>query len=127
MSGRMLGGYRNLISGYMSSTKALAMDRVDQKEYYDINNFVTSKRVLPHLLAEPEVPQESNIDHDCSTEVDTIHNANLSLEVGMEWVKIKIRQWAKAVASNNDKNADLRLKEIALLMDHHIMAAKSFT
>ena len=73
----------------------------------------------PHLLAEPQETEQNS-----SAQVDDIHTANLSLELGTEWVKIKIREWAKAVASNNEKKANLRLKEIALLMDDHIMPAK---
>ncbi|KAK4256681.1 hypothetical protein QN277_006372 [Acacia crassicarpa] len=69
----------------------------------------------PHLLAKkpPQIEQNSGA-----------HTANLSLELGSEWIKIKIREWAKAVSSNNDKEAHQRLREISRLMDDHIIPAK---
>lgn len=71
-------------------------------------------------------PQIHDIERDSGiNQVDNnIHTANLSLDIDNEWIKIKIRGWAKAVASNNDKEVDRRLNEIGLLMDDRTMPAK---
>ncbi|CAL0333135.1 unnamed protein product [Lupinus luteus] len=49
---------------------------------------------------------------------------SLRLEIEDEWVKMKIREWAKAVASNNEIKANVRASEIALIMDNHLMQPK---
>ncbi|KAJ1382005.1 hypothetical protein SESBI_44660 [Sesbania bispinosa] len=54
-------------------------------------------------------------------EVDKGHTTDLSLDLGMEWVKMKMREWATAVASNNETKANLRVSEIVLIMENHIM------
>ncbi|KOM39688.1 hypothetical protein LR48_Vigan03g307000 [Vigna angularis] len=43
----------------------------------------------------------------------------LDNEMAMEWVKMKMREWAIAVASDNHTKADLRVSEILLIMDSH--------
>lgn len=55
-------------------------------------------------------------------------NTSLSLDNGMamEWVKMKMREWATAVALNNETKANLRVSEILLIMDHnHLMRGKA--
>ncbi|KAL5075800.1 hypothetical protein RYX36_014784 [Vicia faba] len=36
-----------------------------------------------------------------------------------EWVKLKMREWATAVASNNETNANRRVSEILLIINNH--------
>ncbi|KAL2332759.1 hypothetical protein Fmac_013972 [Flemingia macrophylla] len=41
--------------------------------------------------------------------------------MAMEWMKMKMREWAKAVASNNQIKVDLRVSEIILIMHNHLI------
>jgi hypothetical protein len=40
-------------------------------------------------------------------------------ETDDEWVKLKMREWVTAVASNNQIQANLRVSEILLIMDNN--------
>jgi hypothetical protein len=40
-------------------------------------------------------------------------------ETDDEWVKLKMREWVTAVASNNQTQVNLRVSEILLIMDNH--------
>ncbi|GAU36348.1 hypothetical protein TSUD_321870 [Trifolium subterraneum] len=45
--------------------------------------------------------------------------AKVKSETDDEWVKLKMREWVTAVASNNQTQANLRVSEILLIMDNH--------
>lgn len=70
-----------------------------------------------------QMKQVTKTDRSLSVYVDEKRqNTSLSLDFGMdEWVKLKIREWATAVASNNDTRANRRASEILLIMDNHIV------
>ncbi|KAK7379478.1 hypothetical protein VNO80_04939 [Phaseolus coccineus] len=76
-------------------------------------------------LQAPPVVSETN--RSLSPEAEKGHCSSclgLDNEMAMEWVKMKMREWAIAVASDNHTEADLRVSEILLIIDsHHSMHA----
>ncbi|KAH1196460.1 hypothetical protein GmHk_18G050475 [Glycine max] len=72
------------------------------------------------------------LEQSLSPEAEKRHcniTTSSSLDDGMaiEWVKMKMREWASAVASNNDTKANLTVSEILLIMDNHFMRPKPDT
>ncbi|CAJ1855579.1 unnamed protein product [Sphenostylis stenocarpa] len=68
---------------------------------------------------------EQSFNQSLSPEAERSHCSTctrLDNDMAMEWVKMKMREWAIAVASDNHTKADLRVSEILLIMDsHHLM------
>ncbi|KAI4317279.1 hypothetical protein L6164_025162 [Bauhinia variegata] len=103
------------------STEALAMAGVDHMDDpIEIGALEQSfnHHPPPHLLAN-EYDEE-----DLSAHRDEILKCSLSLKVDEEWLKTKMREWAKAAASNNERKASLKAKEISLIMNYHRMLRK---
>ncbi|KAK7387526.1 hypothetical protein VNO78_28394 [Psophocarpus tetragonolobus] len=71
-------------------------------------------------LQEVQDKAEAEKSHSSSTSL----RMDMNNDMAMEWVKMKMREWAAAVASNNDTKANLRLSEILLIMDTHLMQGK---
>ena len=67
-------------------------------------------------------PEAAEKRHCNSTNSSSLDNG-----MAIEWVKIKMREWATAVASNNDTKANLTVSEILLIMDNHFMRPKPDT
>ncbi|KAK7306025.1 hypothetical protein VNO77_43939 [Canavalia gladiata] len=100
------------------SVEALAMAGVDYMECYAINHGALLEQSFKQL--KPKVES----DRSLSPEGDKSHSTSLNLDIGMEWLKKKMREWATAVASNNEAEANLRVSEISLIMDNHLTRGK---
>ncbi|AES72192.1 hypothetical protein MtrunA17_Chr3g0123921 [Medicago truncatula] len=98
------------------SVEALAMGGVDYKERA-INHCESQGGLTP--------PQAKSQTDDLSLGTHRVINNNNSCVYSSklfpydEWVKLKMREWARAVASNNETKANLKVSEIFLIMDHH--------
>jgi len=98
------------------SVEALAMAGVDDKECA-INHCESEGGLTP--------PHAKSQTDDLSLGTHrVIHNNNSCVYSSKllsydEWVKLKMREWARAVTSNNETKANLRVSEILLIMDHH--------
>ncbi|AES72191.1 hypothetical protein MtrunA17_Chr3g0123911 [Medicago truncatula] len=89
------------------SVEAYAMAGVDCKEC-GINYCALRRSLTP-----PQAKSENDLGLGNHRMIDN------SLKMNDEWVKMKMREWATAVASNNETNANLRVSEILLIMDHN--------
>jgi len=92
------------------SVEAFAMAGMDYME--NTVNGGALEQSFKQLQAPPVMAEKG----DCSSCL------GLDSEMAMEWVKMKMREWAIEVASNNHTKANLRVSEILLIVDnHHIM------
>ncbi|KAI4345252.1 hypothetical protein L6164_012391 [Bauhinia variegata] len=96
------------------SIEALAMAGADYMDFpVDAGSSERSSKLVPHLLADAYAEQDLSA---CSYKV---LNSSLRLELHDKWLKTKIREWAKAASLNNKRKANLKAKEITLIMDCH--------
>jgi len=105
------------------SVEAFAMAGMDYME--NTINVGALEQSLKQLQP-PQVMSETNQSLS-PHEAEKAHCSSclgLDNEMATEWVKMKMREWAIAVASDNHTKADLRVSEILLIMDsHHLMHA----
>lgn len=105
--------------GTTMSVEAFAMGDANYMESA-INHYA-----LEESFKQPQSPHAMpETEQKLSPKVDKSHSTGLSFEIGMEWVKMKMREWAKAVASNNEMKANVIASEISLIMDNHLMRGR---
>ncbi|QCD98649.1 hypothetical protein DEO72_LG6g3371 [Vigna unguiculata] len=108
------------------SVEAFAMAGMDYME--NTINVGALEQSLKQLQAPQVIMSETN-EQSLSGEGEKGHCSSclgLDSEMAMEWVKMKMREWAIAVASDNHTKAELRVSEILLIMDsHHLMHASN--
>lgn len=97
------------------SVEAFAMAGMDYKEC-GINHSALEKS----FKAKPE----NNFSFNSRVDKSYDNSSSLDYGIGMEWMKMKMREWATAVVSNNATKADLTVSEIVLIMDNHIVRGK---
>lgn len=84
------------------SVEALAMAGVDYREL--------EQRFKKIIAESPKAKRESD---------EVSLSSHGVIERDEEWVKLKMREWATAVASNNETNANRRVSEILLIINNH--------
>lgn len=90
-------------------------------------NHCALEQSFKQLVSPPSPKAKPETDQSLSPlrVINKRHTTGLRLDVGMEYqVKMKMREWATAVASNNEAKANLKVSEILLTMDNHRMRGK---